>query len=159
MDRTGHFINGHVVDVAFHIEVSSNLGGAHRTLLQADLHRAADIVQGNVTMLQRYLYIGFTVVDGHIAAFAGQVERRVAWHEDVHIGLDSVFAGAIGVSVQHHGISGHRDLWLGAVVVLIGVVLALRIHLLVHHDAQGVVVGGRDVQAAVVSYKPKDGTI
>src|ERR1019366_1642142 len=48
MDRAGHFIDGGIVDTAFHLKIACNLGGAHRTALQADVHGAADIVQGNV---------------------------------------------------------------------------------------------------------------
>src|SRR5208337_4713629 len=39
----------------------------------------------------------------------------------------------------------------GALVVLIGIVLVLRVHLLVNNHAQGIVVGGRDVQAAMIA--------
>src|SRR5208283_4837427 len=36
-------------------------------------------------------------------------------------------------------------------VVLIGIILVLRVHLLVDDDAQGIVVGGRDIQAAMIA--------
>ena len=72
-------------------------------------------------------------------------------HEDVHVGFHAVIACPVGIGVQQHRAAGDRDLRLGAVVVLVGVVLVLRVQLLVDDHAQRVVVGGRDVQAAMIA--------